>query len=88
MNTLEIDAVLTTAYHAAATLAAAEVKKHLHRFDLRRHPVSCHGGCLLVGSRPFFEFTGAHPLHHAIREAGQFIDVLPMPVRRLVGTYL
>jgi hypothetical protein len=88
MRTLEIDNVLTTAYHAAAQLAAAEVNRHLHRFNLKRHPIGCHGGCLMVGERSFFEFTGANPLHATIREAGQFIDVLPMPVRRLVGTYL
>jgi hypothetical protein len=85
---LEIDAVLTDAYHAAAKLVAQEVKTHLQPFNLSRHPVQCHGGCLLVGENPFYDFNRHTKIDTAIYEAGEFVDRQPMPVRRLVGMYL
>lgn len=88
MKTIEIDLVLSTAYHAAAQLAAGEVHRHLAHVNLSRHPLQCHGGILLAGDIPYFELLNNHPAHRALREAGEFVDRLPMPVRRLVGTYL
>lgn len=96
MQTNQIEAILDTAYHAAAIVAADQVRRHLRPFNLKRHPLEysdnlCMGAdtdCLTLGGLAYWSFHMDRPVHQAIREAGEFVDRLPEGVKAVLKDHL
>lgn len=87
MQTNQIDLILDTAYHAAAVVAADQIRRHLRPFNLKRHPLG-YDHYLTLGGRRYWEIITAGDLHDRIHEAGHFAESLPDEVQARLKDHL
>jgi hypothetical protein len=94
MHTREIDAILDTAFHKAACLAACEIRRHLRPYNLKRHPLGVDKyGCLTAGGVPVVELDAWQHrtlglVLRALSEASDFVADLSPEVRARLDGHL